>query len=422
VLSVAYNLLAGGTCLEDLELLRKDESFLDMLGARRLPDPTTAGDFCRRFTTREDIDALQGAINESRLRIWRAQPATFFEHAVIDADGTIAETTGEHKEGIDLSYKGIWGYSVLVVSLANTEEVLFLDNRPGSRPSQEGAADRLDQAVELVRGAGFRRVTLRGDTDFSQTKHLDRWDREGIEFVFGYDAHENLVKKAESLPDSAWTKLERNGRYEIKTQPRAQRENVRERIVMERELHNQHLVAEDVAEFDYRPGACKRDYRMVVVRKLVTHESGQKMLWVEHRYFFYITNKRAPAKEEVVEQANKRSNQERVIEQLKNGVQALRLPVDNLHSNWAYMVMATLAWNLSRWFALVLPEKGRWSTRHAAEKETVLRMRFPTFVTAFMRVPAQVVSTARRLVLRLLSSNPWQHVFFRALDSVKLVT
>ena len=49
VLNLAYNALCGGTCLEDLELRRNDEAFLDALGARRIPDPTTAGDFCRRF-------------------------------------------------------------------------------------------------------------------------------------------------------------------------------------------------------------------------------------------------------------------------------------------------------------------------------------------------------------------------------------
>ena len=422
VLAVAYNILAGGTCLEDLELRRNDENYLDMLRARRIPDPTTAGDFCRRFETREHVDALQDAINESRLRIWRSQPDSFFEHAVVDADGTIAEMNGECKEGVDLSYKGIWGYQVLVVSLANTEEVLFQDLRPGSRPSHEGAAVRLDQAVDLLRRGGFRNVTLRGDTDFSQTKHLDRWHEGGVEFVFGFQAAPKLVEKADSLADSAWHALDRKDRYEIKTAPRTRPENVRERIVRERELPNLHLVKEDVAEFDYQPGACKRAYRMVVVRKLISHERGQKVLFPEHRYFFYITNKRDLGAAAVVEMANTRCNQERTIEQLKNGVHALRMPLDKLHANWAYTIMATLAWNLSRWFGLVLPVSQRWADKHSAEKKRVLRMRFPTFLHAFMLVPAQIVHGAGRLVLRLLAWRPWLHVFFRAMDAVRLVT
>lgn len=420
VLAVAYNLLAGGTCLQDLDALRQDEQFLDMLGARRLPDPTTAGDFCRRFDSAQTIDALQEAINEARLRVWRMQPRSFFDRAVIDVDGTFAETNGEHKEGIDLTYKKSWGYHVLVVSLANTEETLFLENRPGSRPSHEGAAARLDQAIALARKAGFREVRMRGDTDFQQTRDLDRWDQDGVGFVFGYDAYKNLVEMAVSLPDSAWIELERSG-YELREPQRTRSENARERIVAERGLHNLVLAAEHVAEFDYRPRACTRGYRMVVVRKTINHEECQKLLWADKRYYFYITNIASLTRREVVEQANKRCNQERLIEQLKNGVHAMRLPVDNLHSNWAYMVMGALAWNLSRWFALALPETGRWKAKHAAEKKTVMRMRFPTFVAAFMRIPAQVIKTGRRIVVRVLSWNPWQHVFFRLTHSVKLL-
>ena len=421
VRAIAYNLLAGGSCIEDLELLRKDEAFLDMLSARRIPDPTTSGDFCRRFESQESIDSLQEAINEARLRVWRRQPAKFFEHAIVDADGTIAETYGEKKEGIDLSYKGIWGYQVLIVSLANTQEVLFEDLRPGSRPSHEGAADRLDQAATLLRQAGFKHITFRGDTDFSQTKYLDGWHEDGIDFVFGFAAVNPLVERAESLPKSAWRSLERKDRYTIKTAPRLHRENVRERIVAEREYLNLCLVKEDVAEFDHRPSKCKQTYRMVVVRKIITHERGQKLLFAERRYFLYITNKYDLDARAVVEMANTRCNQERTIDQLKNGVQALRMPHHTLHSNWAYTVMATLAWNLSRWVALSLPVCGRWARSHEADKATVLKMRFRTFLNALMLVPTQILRSGRRLVVRLLAWNPWQRVFFRALRSVQLL-
>ena len=87
VLNIAYNLLAGGTCLEDIERLRTDEAYLDALGAQRVPDPTTAGDFCRRFAP-ADIERLMDAINAVRLGVWKLQPPAFFTEAVIDADGT----------------------------------------------------------------------------------------------------------------------------------------------------------------------------------------------------------------------------------------------------------------------------------------------------------------------------------------------
>lgn len=417
VLGVAYNSLCGGTCLQDIELRRQNEVYLDALGAQRIPDPTTAGDFCRRFSA-ADIDALQTAINETRVRVWRAQPAAFFAEAVIDADGTMAETTGQCKEGMDIAYTGVWGYHPLVVSLANTGEPLYLINRSGNRPSAEGAAERFDQARRLCQAAGFRRITFRGDTDFSQTRHLDRWTTDGVRFVFGYDARANVIRCADALPTRAWTPLVRRAPNPVQTEPRQRPVNVQAATIVERGFKNLRLEAEAVAEFPYQPTACTQPYRMVVVRKNISVERGEHRLFDEVRYFFYLTNDDVTPAADVVFLANDRCNQENLIDQLKHGVGAARMPVDTLLSNGAYMVMAALAWTLKAWFALLLPETGRWATRYAAEKATVLRMEFKTFLNAFMRIPVQVVRTSRRLVFRLLAWNPWQHVLLRGLDQL----
>jgi hypothetical protein len=418
VLNIAYNTLAGGTCLEDIELLRNDEVYLDALGAQRIPDPTTEGDFCRRFDA-WDVETLMNSINEVRLGVWAQQPASFFERAILDGDGTMATTTGECKQQMDINYKGQWGYHPLVVSLANTGEPLVLENRSGNRPSQEGAAARFDQCIGLCRRAGFEKILLRGDTDFSQTEHLDRWDQAGVEFIFGIDAMANLVRIAESLPENGWQRLERPAKYTVQTTPRERPENVKEQIVREREFKNIRLTSEDVASFAYRPTACRKTYRVVVVRKNLSVEKGEEVLFDDVRYFFYVTNVMESPADEIVLLANGRCNQENLIEQLKNGARALQAPVDNLVSNWAYMVMASLAWTLKAWFALVLPETGRWAKKYKDEKRTVLTMEFKTFVNAFMRVPCQIVRTGRRIVYRLLAWNPWQHVFLRAVDVLR---
>jgi len=415
VLNIAYNSIMEGTCLEDIELRRNDEVFLNALGTQRIPDPTTAGDFCRRFHEGH-IETLMRIINDVRLQVWRRQPAEFFEEAVIEGDGTIAPTTGECKEGMDISYDGIWGYHPLVISLANTQEPLFLVNRSGNRPSHEGAATRFDQAVELCRQAGFRRIKLRGDTDFSQARHLDRWDEAGVKFVFGFDAVHTLRARAESLPPSAWRRLVRPPKYEVKTEPRQRPENVKARIVKQREFRSIHLGSEDVAEFEYTPTCCKKSYRMVVCRKNLTIERGIKEIVDDIRYFFYITNEPDLSPAQTVFQANDRCNQENLIAQLKSGVRSMKMPVDNLVSNWAYMVMASLAWTLKAWLALLLPAQGRWREKHEAEKKTVLRMEFKRFVDTFLRIPAQIIKTGRRIVYRLLAWNPYQHVFLRAVE------
>jgi hypothetical protein len=416
VLNIAFNLLAGGQRMEHLELRRNDEVYLDALGAKRIPDPTTEGDFCRRFTP-ADVQTLMDVFNGVRLRVWAQQPEEFFEEAIIDADGTIVPTDAECKQGVDVDYNGVWGYHPLLISLANTAEPLYLVNRGGNRPSHEQADIYLDKAIGLCRRAGFRKITMRGDTDFTQTKHLDRWDdAEDVRFIFGFDAHPKLVALAEDLAEDAYSYLERPPKYQIKTVPRQQPERVKAGIVQARGYETIHTMEEWVAEVDYRPAACKKSYRLIVVRKRLEVEKGQLVLLERYRYFFYITNDRTTPADEVVFLANGRCNQENLIAQLKGGVKALTTPVDTLVSNRAYMVMASLAWSLKAWSALLAPVTPRHADKHKAEKRTLLRMEFATYCAAFIQMPCQIVRSGRRVVYRFLSWNPWQAVFLRLVE------
>jgi Transposase DDE domain group 1 len=420
VLTFAYNPLCDGTCLQDLELRRQDEVFLDALGARRIPDPTTAGDFCRRFDE-TSIRLLQDIVHDVRLGVWAEQPSDFFAQARIDMDGFLVETTGQCKQGMDIAHDGTWGYHALVLSLANTGEVLGLVNRSGNRPSHEGAAAEVDRVLAVCFRGGFRQVLLRGDTDFSQTEHLDRWNADPrVRFIFGYDAAPSLVARAEQIPEKYWKPLQRPPRYEVQTQPRTRPDKVKEAIVVQREFDNLKLVSEQVAEFNYRPTACRQTYRMVVVRKNLSVEKGERVLFDDVRYFFYITNEWVPETDAIVFGANDRCNQENLLAQLGGGVRALRAPVDNLTSNWAYMVMTALAWDLKAWWALLLPEQpGPWQEKHRAEKRWVLGLEFRTFVNAFMRLPCQIVRGGRRWVYRLLAWNPHLPIFFRLVDRLR---
>ena len=409
VLNLAYNALLGGIRLEDIELRRNDEAFLDGLGAQRIPDPTTSGDFTRRFAE-ADIANLMEIINTVRGRVWKRQPRGFLKEAFIDTDGTIAPTSGECKAGISLSYKGIWGYAPLTVTLANTNEVLYLVNRPGNVVSHQGCVPWIDRAIELVRPHAGE-ITLRGDTDFTLTGELDRWEQQKVKFIFGMDAHAKVVRLAESLPAKAWTALERLPRYEIATRPRQKRERIKEEIVRFKGYQNKVLVGESVAEMEYRPLKCAGSYRLIVVRKNISVQKGEKVLLDEIRYFFYITNRRDYSPEQVVSMANGRCNQENVIEQLKNGVNAMRMPVDDLLSNWAYMVMTSLAWNLKAWFGLLMPDPQRGCE--------LVRMEFRRFLQAIILLPAQIVRSGRRVIYRLLSYNGWLKDLFAAWEHLR---
>jgi DDE family transposase len=410
VLNMTYNILAGGNCLEDIELLRNNETYLNALGAQRIPDPTTEGDFLRRFEG-ADVETLTRVINQKRLLVWKQQPAAFLGHAIVGADGTLAETTGECKKGMDLSCKGVWGYHPLLVSLANTQEPLFVVNRAGSRPSHEGAAAYFDRAAALCGEAGFRSVSFRGDTDFSQTKYLDGWTARHIRWVFGMDAMPNLVALAQALPTTSWQTLLRPARYQVATRPRRRPDNVKEQVVQRKGYTNIRLLSEEVAEFTYRPILCERAYRIVVLRKNLVIDKGGREAADDIRYFFYITNEWQWSLADLVYFANDRCNQENLVEQLKNGVHAPRLPVNTLEANGAYMVIAALAWSLKAWLALVQPR--------ADNRRALLTMEFKRFLHELLLLPCQIIRGGHRLVYRLLQWNPWVAVILQTVETLR---
>ncbi|MDB4778379.1 IS1380 family transposase [bacterium] len=405
ILNIAFNLLSGGTCLEHLELRRNDEAYLDALGARRIPDPTTAGDFCRRYSGMQLI-MIQNAINKVRQRVWKQQPDEFLEQATIDGDGSMVETYGEKKKGIGLNYKGQWGYHPLIISLAQTQEPLYLVNRSGSRPSSENAAFFYDLAIKHCRQAGFRKILLRGDTDFSQSTYLDGWNEDSVEFVFGYLASPNLVEMASSLGNDQWKTLQRETRQT--DHPRVKRSRHKEEVIIEKEYKNLVLAKESYADFAYSPARAKGTYRMVVVRKEIECFRGQKRLFDgdEVRYLFYITNTDKPARD-VIREANQRCNQENTISQLK-ACRAISAPLDNLESNWAYMVFASLAWTLKQWSGLLVRVTGPESHRAKQRKtrQRVIWMEFATYKNSLISIPAQVIRSARQTVFRLLTYRP----------------
>jgi hypothetical protein len=421
ILNIALNLLAGGTCLDHIELRRNDEAYLDALGAERIPDPTTAGDFCRRFSHVQILLVMQ-AINRVRQTVWKQQEETFFDCATIEADGTIVETAAEKKEGIGISYKGKWGYHPLVVTLAETQELLYIHNRPGNQVSEQDSAYFYDLAIDQCKMAGFRKIVLRGDTAFSSTEHLDRWDESGVKFVLGYSAHQNLCQIADSLPKTAWKRLDRSSANAADKVPRAKRPKVKEAIVVASGYKNKRLAGESYAEFEYRPTACEKSYRMVVVRKDIDVTSGQQLLFSEEKYFFYISNESPDevSAREVIWAGNKRCNQENTISQL-NASGALSAPLDNLESNMAYMVFASLAWTLKIWSGMLIRIQGNQGQRRVRRetRNRIVRMEFWTYLNSLLLLPAQVIRSSRRRIFRLLTYRPTVDLLMTMHDHIR---
>jgi len=403
VLNIAFNVMAGHTRLEDLEVLRHDEAYMDMLGAQRIPDPTTAGDFLRRFS-RDDIITLMETVNRVRQQIWTSKRGLLGQEAIIDVDGTMVPTLGEKKHGMEYSYKGIWCYHPLLVSLANTQEPLYIINRPGNCASHEDSATWLDRAVDLARPV-FGQVLLRGDTDFSLTTNFDRWTQEGVGFVFGYDAKQNLVEHAESLKESAWSPFLRPSKREVLTEPREKRENIKDQIIKGKKWRTLRQRSEEISDFMYTPARCKNEYRIIVIRKNIGVEKGERYLFDDIRYYFYVTNRFDLTPDEVVRHANARCHQENLIEQLKNGVNALRVPVYDLDSNWSYMVIASLAWTFKAWFALSLPTQ--------KDSRRILAMEFKGFLHSVILIPCQVIKGGRKIKLRIMGWTEGVRLLFQ---------
>ena len=360
------------------------------------------------------------AINRVRRCVWKQQPEEFFDLAIVESDGTQVETAAEKKQGIGINYKGQegpgGGYHPLVVTLANTREPSFIANRSGSRPSHEGAAGYFDRAVAVCREARLQEGPPPWRHQFRVTGRLDRLHADGVQFVFGFDAKKNLVDLAAGLPKTAWKPVDRRrGTTPASDATRAKRPHYREDIVVENGYRNQRLVGEEVAEFEYRPQKCNRDYRMVVVRKEIQITRGQQRLFDDEkdRYFFFINN--VPASEkparEIIRESNQRCGQhgckqENHIAQLKEC--ALVAPLSDLDSNWAYMVIASLAWSLKAWAALLIRPRGSkvQKARQAEQKRRLLGMDFSSFRDRVIQVPAQIIRHGRQLIYRLLSYRP----------------
>lgn len=397
ILNIAYNIICGGRCLEDIELLRNNIVYMDALGAKRIPDPTTSGDFLRRFDE-SDIRKLMDISNTVNKSIWNVSlEKGSRQSGIIDIDGTIQGSYGEKKEGIDISYKGIWGFSPLVLTEATTGTHLYVVNRSGNSKSSDGAAEWIDKAIEEV-GYSFEHVYLRGDTDFSLTREFDKWTEKNVRFVFGYSNWPNLVKKADLIDKNEWKRLSKS-KKRVKTKKRKKKKNIKREAVIRRNFKDYREKELYVGEFNYKPVKCGRKYRVVVLKKIIDVTEGQQFLFEDCRYFFYITNIWDISAKDIVKFINGRCNHENKIEQLDNGIHALKMPASEFSANWAYMTICSLAWNIKSWLGLLMPDK--------MKGEKIIRCEFKRFQNIIINIPCQIIKTGRRVVYRFLNYNNW---------------
>jgi hypothetical protein len=401
VLALTYTLYADGACLEDQAALQGSEAVCRLVGACRIPDPTTAGDFLRRFKTAEEVEQLSGVIDEVEEEAWSSLPRRARRHrrkrefALVDLDGHIKPLYGEQKEGADFSYDGRWSYQPLVVSLGGSGECLRVVNQPGSARSSDAAGAALRAVLPRVK-RHFRNAIVRGDTDFDRADVFQAVIDSGAHFAIGGRVHPNRAALAQAIAEKDWEPfIPRAQRCQSKGPARQGRTpNYREEKADERGFRRLRTIAQWVAEIPYQPQGLESPCRMIVRRIRIEEKDGQGALFEYFRYRLVLASlPRSYTPREIVDLTYQRCDQENVIEQFGEGIAGWRMPVAEFQGNSAWLQIARLAWNLGKWIAeLALPSE-------------VVRWEWKRFRRHFVYIAAKVLKKGRRLIVQLTDSH-----------------
>ncbi|MCB0330899.1 MAG: IS1380 family transposase [Bdellovibrionales bacterium] len=406
ILTHVYNLFIGGSAIEDIGYLQGSEAVCRMLGTKRIPDPTTAGDFLRRFGHQELRD-FQHVIDEIHLEVWRrAYGRKKQSIACVDLDSHIHGVYGEKKEGADFTYDKRYGYHPLIVSLSGTGEVLRAVNRPGNSYSSDGAVEEVEELLPMLESR-FQKILVRGDTAFAERELYDLLEENGHYFAICQSNHDLLQCIAEEAGEKEWKPLKR-GTAAQPQKKRKRKKNLRRATARKRGKRDLKLLKEEVTEAVYQPFRSEFDYRLIMIRKQV-EESHQGQLFTHYRYRFILTNlpeQVSPA--EVVRLTYERCDQENVIEQLKNGISGMRMPTGSLAANAAYLICARLAHNLKSWLCML-----------ALPKE-VIRWQWKRFRMAYVYFSARVIWKARQTLVRVSDAHRFSSQITRAFARLQI--
>ena len=345
VLALAYTLYADGTCLEDQAVLQGSEAVRRLVGACRIPDPTTAGDFLRRFKSAKDVEQLSEVIDEVEETVWSKlrgkvrRRRNKHELALVDLDGHIKPLYGVQKQGADFSYDGRWSYQPLVVSLGGSGECLKVVNQPGSARSSDAAAKAVKTVLPRVK-RHFRNAIVRGDTDFDRSDIFNAVIDERAYFAIGGRLYPKRAALAQAIAEQNWKPFVPRVEREERSGPsrHGRTPNCRQRQAAARGFRTLRTVKQWVSEIDYQPHGLSAACRMIVRRILIEQTDGQGALFKHFRYRLVLTNlPRSYTAWQVVDLTYQRCDQENVIEQFGQGIAGWRMPVAEFIGNSAWL-------------------------------------------------------------------------------------
>lgn len=371
ILALAANAFVGGDFLDDLEALREDTAIQKAIGRRNIPDPTTAGDFCRRFSLGH-IFQMNRAYGEIQQAVYARRPE--IGSWTVDVDAKAHEVHGEKKQGAAINYDGIYSLQPLYAFVHETDEMIHAELRSGNTHPGAKAVAFLRRMKRKI-PKSVTQVHLRSDSACYNHQVVRYCEQEGWTFTITADQTGPLMGRIHALAEAAWQA-------------------------------NPQDPTLSYAEVAYQPVGWPKAYRYLVRREPKKNTGGQATLFepLAFSYYVVVTN-RAGEISELMPLHDQRGMSERRIGQFSSEF-LHHLPMENFMANWVYLLCAQLAYNLALWLRdLVLPPFYR--------KKHIKRIRRCVGLVA-----AKVTSGGRQIRLKVSVMHRWWRDFVHAWEAI----
>jgi hypothetical protein len=371
ILALAANAFVGGDFLDDLEALREDAAIKLALGRKEIPDPTTAGDFCRRFKLGHILQ-INKAFAEIEHRVYKQRKG--ISQLTIDVDAKVHEVYGKKKQGAAKAYNGVYSLQPMYAFADETDELVHVEMRSGNTHPGAKALSYLRRLAKKI-PYSVKKIYLRSDSAFYNREVVEFCEEKGWEFSITAEKTAALLRVINALGPDAW----------------------------------HHDSEDEIAygEFTYNPVKWKKECRYLVRREREKEKQGQKALFEKYSYYVVVTNKKGEVKALMKAHAG-RGRCEKRIGQFSNEFLS-HLPLKEFMANWVYLLCAQLAYNLSLWIRdLVLPKSYR--------KKHIKRIRRTIGLIA-----SKVVSGGRQISLRISLLHHWWRDFVQAWEKIPVL-
>jgi len=372
ILALAANAFVGGDFLDDLEALREDDAIKMAIGRKEIPDPTTAGDFCRRFS-RGHILQINKAFAEIEHEVYKKRKDV--SDLTIDVDAKVHEVYGKKKQGAAKAYNGVYSLQPMYAFADETDELLHVEVRSGNTHPGAKAVSYLKRLAKKI-PSSIEKIYLRSDSAFYNREVVEFCEEKGWEFSITADQTAALLRAINTLAPDAWCQDTEDAQIAY-------------------------------GEFTYNPVKWKKGCRYLVRREREKEKQGQKALFEKYSYYVVVTNKEGEVKALMKTHAG-RGRCEKRIGQFTNEFLS-HLPLKEFMANWVYLLCAQLAYNLSLWIRdLVLPKGYR--------KKHIKRIRRTIGLIA-----SKVISGGRQISLRISLLHHWWRDFVQAWEKIPLL-